>query len=102
MVPYQYNLSEWLSHRSFILSTSVREGCPVGVLEGMERGLKPLVRNWVGAEDIFKEEWIYNSINDLETLLYSNVNPKEYHKFVADNHSFDEKIKQIEVLIDPN
>lgn len=79
LYPYSYNLSEFLRDKTFIINTSLREGNPITVLEGMALGLKPLVRDWVGADKIY-EGYTYKNINEFRKLL-EDYHPQKYRKF---------------------
>ena len=59
------NVPEALTDVGVILSTSVREGFPSGLVEGVASGAVPVVRDWpffagrkAGARTVFPEDWI--------------------------------------------
>jgi glycosyltransferase involved in cell wall biosynthesis len=86
MIPSD-KMKDFLSDKSFIISSSVKEGCPMNILEGMAMGLKPLVHVWPGALDIFPRKWVWASIKEATDILESEHNPEEYRQFVVDNHN---------------
>lgn len=94
--PFSYDLKEWLKDYSFYLNTSIREGNPITVLEACAVGLKPLVRDWIGADKIYKD-YIYSDINGLRKLL-EEVNPKEYREF-AEQFDLKKTLKEINEYI---
>jgi hypothetical protein len=97
--PYQYDIEGWFMDKTFIMNTSIREGCPVGVLQGMERGLKPVIRNWIGADKIYEKEWVWDNFTMLEQILYGEVKPSVYHDYVKKNFNFEKKFKEIEKIV---
>ena len=97
--PFQYDLNKFFEDKTYIINTSVREGSPVGVLEGMAAGLKPLIMNWIGAKEIYGE-YVYKNLDELQLLLYGSYRPEEYRKFVEDNYSFKDIYKEIEKVLE--
>ena len=100
--PWQYDeaMNEFYQDKSFVLNTSMRESQAMTICEGMACGCKPLVRNWIGADEVYKEEWVYKNIQELKYMLQSPHNPKEYRDFVAKNYNFENTYKEIEKLLD--
>ena len=96
--PYSYNLNKFFEDKSFILNTSLREGNPVTVMEGMACGLKPIVNNWIGAKEIYRDN-VYKNIQDISDLLYEYHEPEHYRKFIEDNFSFDKTVEKINEYI---
>lgn len=92
--PYSYNLNEFFRNKSYIINTSLREGNPITVLEGMSAGLKPIVNNWIGAKDIYNG-YTYKNFNELNALLHTPLNPKDYRQFVIDNFDFNKTVEKI-------
>lgn len=97
---WQNDINKWLEDKNYILCTSVLEGHPVGIMEAMARGLKPLIHNFVGCRDIYPEEYIWNTSNELVTLIEKDYgNPMEYRKFIEKNYSLEKQIEKIKVCI---
>ena len=97
--PFTYNLNEWLQDYTYFINTSMREGNPIATLEAMACGLKPLVRDWLGAEEIYGE-YVYKNLDDLKRLLNGSYEPEKYRKFVEDNYDFENTYKEIEKLLE--
>ncbi len=89
----------FLADKTYILSTSYREGCPMNVLEAMATGLKPVIHNWMGAKDIFKTKWVFDTVEEAIQLFKENSEePKEYRQFVIDNHNPSLADKLVEIV----
>jgi glycosyltransferase involved in cell wall biosynthesis len=89
--PYQYDLNKFFEDKTYIINTSVREGNPVGVLEGMSAGLKPLINNWIGAKEIYGE-YVYKDLDELKKLLegdYEPTNLKNYSKVITNQRNIE-------------
>lgn len=96
---WQYDLNDWFKDKTYIISPSIRESQHMAVMEGMACGLKPLVFDWIGAKDIYKPEWVWNSMNEFDKLLKDGCEPLKYRRFIEENYNFEDKYKQIKELI---
>lgn len=98
---YEEKMNEFYQECSYVLNTSLRESQGMTMMEGALCGCQPLIRGWLGAEDVYPKKYIYNSLQDLRKMLEANYkwNPEEYRKFVVDNYSIDKIYPLIEGLI---
>ncbi|MBW9154757.1 glycosyltransferase family 4 protein [Clostridium estertheticum] len=96
---WQDDINKWLDDKNYILCTSVLEGNPIGVMEAMARGIKPLIHNFVGAKLQF-DKYVWNSINEcLEMVISNEYNSKEYKDYIANNYSLEKQIISIKNVI---
>jgi len=94
------NVEAWLADKSFILSTSVLESFGYGIAEAMARGLKPLIHNFVGAENIYPREYLFNSVREFgQMVLNPDFRPAEYRQYIEDNYSQHRQFNAIDQLI---
>jgi len=93
---WQYDIKEFFKDKTYILNTSPREGCPVTVLEGMAMGLKPILNDWIGADEQFGKEYVFKNAKEFRQILESDYEPEKYRKFIEDNHDLD-KIYENEI-----
>ncbi len=86
----------------YIVCTSIFEAHPVGILEGMCRGLKPVIFSFPGAEQIYPAEYLFiDTTGFLERIIYENeYDPQKYHDFVVKNYSIKENIGLYKTLIE--
>jgi glycosyltransferase involved in cell wall biosynthesis len=82
--PYSYDLNNWFQDYTYFINTSIREGNPITVLEAMACGLKPLIRDWIGAKEIYGE-FVYKNIHELIHKIGTRYNPMIYREFVEEN-----------------
>lgn len=67
----------------FVLSTSLRESYPVGLVEGILGGAVPVVRNWPmmasrgGAANIYDQEWVVEDVDGAVELIRSLADPAQ-------------------------
>jgi glycosyltransferase involved in cell wall biosynthesis len=101
MYGWQEDLNAFFADKTYILNTSIREGCPVSVLEAMACGLEPLIFNWIGADKIFPRLNIFDSYQCLSmSILDNKVDFRANRRFVAAKYDFDKKYELIKMLID--
>lgn len=96
---WQYDLNEWFKDKTYILNASIRESHGVSICEAMAAGLKPLVYNWLGSEDIYGKENIWCNPADFKKLLEEEIMPEKYRKIVIDKFSFNKIYNQIKEII---
>ncbi|HAV42859.1 TPA: hypothetical protein DCX15_02440 [bacterium] len=93
-------VSDWLEDKDYILSTSIGEGCPVGIMEAMARGIKPLIHNWPGARDLYPDRYIFNTISEFKNMvLNGNYNSTEYREYIEDNYSLEKQLREIDKIL---
>lgn len=81
-------LPRHLRHVGFVLSTSLREGCPVGALEGTAAGAFPVVRDWPafarldGAGRLFPRRCIVTTPREAADLIRSLADEEDRRRAV--------------------
>lgn len=90
--PYSYNLNEFFKDKTYFISTSLREGNPVTLLEAMSAGLKPLVNDWIGADKIYGK-YVFKNLSQLKALL-NDYDPREYRQF-AEQYEFNKMFERL-------
>lgn len=76
--PWDDDVNSFFADKDYIMSASTVEGQHTAVMEGMAAGLKPLVRGWIGAKEIYGKENVWNTIGDLSRLLSEKREPSLY------------------------
>ncbi len=100
---WQKDISTWLEDKHYILCTSVLEGNPVGVMEAMSRGLKPLIHNFVGSKKQFGP-YVWNTIADCVRMIAAEeYDSREYRAYIEKHFSLELQISRLkEVLTGPD
>ena len=83
----QEDVRFWLEDKHYIVSTSIVESQSMGLLEGMACGLKPVVHNFPGADQVFPSEFLFNISEEFceqivsdeyeSCLLYTSPSPRD-------------------------
>ena len=95
------NVSSWLDDKDFILSTSIREGHAVNIIEGMAKGLKPVIHNFPGAGYFYPKKWMFRTAQECrDIVLSSDFDRHAYVTYVKDRWSTEKVLPQIDALLE--
>lgn len=85
---WQDNLDNWLENKNYILCTSVLESQNMSVMQAMCKGIKPIIHDFVGAKQIYKSKYVWNSIDEaVKMITEKEYYSKEYTDFILNNFS---------------
>ena len=94
------DVAHWLKDKHYIVCTSVLEGHPIGLMEAMASGIKPVIHNFVGARDIFPKKYLWNTIPEFCHIItsedYSSI---EYKNYIEKYYSLNRQLHSIENVI---
>ncbi len=94
------DINSWLEDKQYIVCTSVLEGHPVGLMEAMARGLKPIIHNFFGARNIYPDKYLWNTIPEFVRLaMEDNYDPAEYRRFIETNYTLEKQLDCINKII---
>jgi glycosyltransferase involved in cell wall biosynthesis/tetratricopeptide (TPR) repeat protein/GT2 family glycosyltransferase len=95
------DVDKWLNDKHFILSTSIIESQGLGIMEGMAKGLKPVIHNFFGMPDlVFDRKYVFDTVEQaVEMFLSNDYNPQEYRNLIEQRYSLDEHVENIKKII---
>lgn len=94
------DVNKWLESKDYIVSTSLLEGQHLSVMEGMCKGIKPIIHNFVGAKQVYNEKYVWNTFDEaVEMIREKEYNSAEYRKYIEDNYSNEQQLIKIKSLI---
>lgn len=97
---WQDNISKWLEDKNYILSTSIHESFGYGIAEAMARGVKPVIHNFIFAEEIWDKKYLFNDLDEaVNKITEDNYNSNEYYKYISDNFSLERQRNSIKNIL---
>lgn len=97
---YVEDVNAWLGDKHYIVCTSPWEGHPVGIMEAMECGIKPVIHNFVGANRIYPRKYIWNTIPEfIRMVTGDDYSPMEYRNTIEKQYSLGDQLERIESVI---
>jgi len=78
------DLDGWLADKSHVASFSLEESFHYGLAHGIAAGLKPLIRAWPEARDIWGDEHVFNDLEGfLELADRETFEPRRYRELLS-------------------
>jgi glycosyltransferase involved in cell wall biosynthesis len=97
---WQQDVCSWLKDKHYIVLTSIIEGRPMALLEAMACGLKPVIHNFLGADEILPSEFLFNISEEFcEQILSSSYEPQRYRRFIEERYPLERQLVQINNLL---
>jgi len=94
------DVGTWLEDKHYMVCSSVLEGHPVGLMEAMACGLKPVIHNFVGARDIYPEKFLWNTIPEfIQRITSDDYSSIEYRNYIEEHYDLKRQLDSIETII---
>lgn len=93
-------LPKWLDDKNFIITGSISEGHPVGIMEAMSCGLKPVIHAYPGIEDHYPRNYYYYDVEDfIRIITEEEYDSFEYSKYISNNFPLNKQMKRIKEVL---
>ena len=98
------DVNSWLDDKHYILSTSIIESQGMCIVEGMAKGLKPVIHNFVGDPcAIFDRKYVFNTSKQaVEMILSDEYFPAEYRKHIELKYNLNDVFNKYKSILFEN
>lgn len=95
------DMNDWYENIDILLHPGMKETFCYAVGEAMAKGIRPVINNFYGAEDIWPREYLYNHGGEaIHKILAGEEKPKEeYRKHIEDNYNIVRMMKEFDELL---
>ena len=96
---FQDEIPRWLADKQYLVSTSVIEGCPMGILEAMATGVKPIIAHFPGAEALFDRDYLFTTPEEFcRRIVEPQYDSQRYRDFVERRYPLSAQLLRINEL----
>lgn len=94
------DVNAWLDAKKvrYLIQPSYSESFSIIVAEAMAKGIKPLINNYVGAEDLWPNDLIYQNPFDLVAKM-KTYSTNYYREWVTQRYDIDKQVGKIKELL---
>jgi len=98
--PNPGDLNSWLSDKHFIVAAGIGENQVETLLAGMACGLKPIVHNFPGADQLLPPQYLFNIAEQFcEQVLSQDYQPALYRRFVEEHYPVEQQLKRVDEIL---
>lgn len=98
-VHWQTDINQFLEDKHYLLSASPLEGQFTAGFEAMAKGVKPLIHNFYGAENIYDRAFLWNSIDELvERVQEEKYDSAHYRSFIEERYALPIELGKVLAL----
>ncbi|WP_017472925.1 glycosyltransferase [Amphibacillus jilinensis] len=98
---WQTDPNHYLADKDYIISSSLFETQHMSIMEGMAKGIKPLVHNFYGAQSIYDSSMVWSSIPEfVDMVINQPYDAKAYRRFIEEHYHLTEKMEKINNVIE--
>lgn len=94
-------LPAFMADMGYVICSSIFESTGIGIIESMSAGLKPVVFNFPGAEQLYPEKWLWTDRTGfVNSILGDDYNSQRCHDYAVDNYSVQKNVGLYKKLIE--
>jgi glycosyltransferase involved in cell wall biosynthesis len=82
------DMPEWYSKIGFVLSVSDFESFHLAIAEGAASRGVPVALKWEGVEEIFPQDWSYNTTDEIANAILDIVGSDRFEEIGASRHAY--------------
>lgn len=95
------DVDDWLEDKGYIVSCSVFESFGLSIVEGMAKGIKPIVHHWPGAASLYPTEILFGTVDEaVEMIVSDEYRSSAYRSFVEDHYGLTGQLAKVSILLE--
>ncbi|MCK5591383.1 MAG: glycosyltransferase family 4 protein, partial [Candidatus Pacebacteria bacterium] len=100
IMPEVVNVNEWMDSIDYIMSTSMKECMSLPLAEGMAKGIKPVIHNWWGADELYPGDLIFQTAEQAcDIIMSQQYDSNFYRKFVEDKYTLNMQVNKLNKIM---
>jgi glycosyltransferase involved in cell wall biosynthesis len=100
--PIGSELTAWFADKSYYLAPYASTGQELYVYRAMTYGLRPLVHNYFGADQMFETKSFFSTIREFGSMAEGNgYRPLDYQRYVTEKHNVQTLLPAFQELLAP-
>lgn len=95
------DMAKWWNDKNYLLSTSMHESFGYNIAEAMAKGIKPIIHNFDGAEELYDKQFLFSNIDEaVEKIVTGEYNSSYYREYLEKKGwTLEKQIEEFKRLI---
>lgn len=93
------NMNDWYDDKDFTLVTSYKEAFSYAAAEGMAKGLKPVINNFFGADEVWPKEYLYDNFDEALRMFTEPIMSEDYRNVIYQNYDLKLMLRDYDDLL---
>ena len=94
------DVPNWLDTKNYLVLPTIHEGNPYSVLEAAAQGIKPLIHNFPGAEELYPPSWRFDSVPEfVDQIVHQEYESHSYRRYVVEHYSLAQQVERVDTLL---
>ena len=98
LYPQVADMNQWYEQIDILLHPGMKESFCYAVAEALAKGIKPVIYNFYGAEDIWPRKFLFNDYNEAIRKICEPtlLEPETLRDFIAEEYRLEKMLKAID------
>jgi len=102
LYPMLDNMNSFYEKIDYLVLTSLKEAFSYATAEAMACGIKPVINHFIGAEDIWPEEFIFDTYDEAVEMVkkpYTQADADKFREYISQNHNVTKMLSEFDELL---
>ena len=94
------DVNVWMENMDYMLSTSMKECMSLPIAEAMAKGIKPVIHNWWGADNLYPGDLVFQTAEQAcDIIMEDKYDSHFYRKYIEDNYTLDKEVNKLNEIL---